>query len=265
MLIKIKKRKTLIVVIPGGPGISNEYLKKWCGELQAKCKMKVILLDLPDNASVQSKKNYKKYNYPRLLKFIKAEIRSAVKVNQYVLIGHSFGAKITLDILSDNFMNKPVFAGFISYPVSYEATNQFNSRIKRIFPAVFKIKTEADFQAYFKKTLFLYFAASPRNDIVKLLTKKTSWVKNCSQTSLSTSFDKRIKAYRTALKHTPSIFIEGARDLRSPDNNFSVLKKYLMDTAKFIKIKNCGHFPMLEQPRLLTEIINKEVLTRYVK
>ena len=235
-----------IVLLPGGPGLSPEHLLPWARSARKNFGARVTVLDYSAFARPS--------NAPRTRRFaeglskLETAIRKFAPRGASILIGHSFGARIALELLKKN-PKISAAAVLVNCPGSFESSREFVRRKRRlVLPET--IDDEQDFRRYWRGVLPLYFHIRPKAGEIKSLSRKTRWMETAWLTTVIQGGPKTLGAST----QRRLLFINGREDARFPASNLATLRK-AFPRASHKSISGCGHFPMMEKPDALTALI----------
>ena len=231
-------RRPVCVVIPGGPGLRADYLLSWARRSARGCRVAALGYDSFAGRGLES-----------ALRRAARGLRRIAPDGAEVLVGHSFGARLALELLR----REPGLARralLVSCPASFESSGKFQ-RLKRGLRLPAAIESEADFRAYWRGVLPLYFHRPPSPREIGALCRGTSWMKSAGLGSMITGAPRKLPR-RTAVRLT---FVNGRRDARFPASNAARLRRLFPD-ARHADIPACGHFPMLEKPARMGSFIS---------
>lgn len=262
----LKPNDTLILALPGGPGISSEYMHEFIQKLGDSLGVNSAVVDLPNHDDSKLDESLRNnITYPEikrsLLIGIKKIIESKVKL---ILLGHSLGAYIALDLSTevDLIVSNVIL---LNMPTRFDQeSQQFKDRVKQLgLENVTSWPTEKDFKDWWIKILPLYFynKVSPNDE--KVLSDKTFWIgnerfqENIPQFKEITSNLLKVSSHS---KQRNFFFVEGDTDIIMPSQNKETIIKFFPN-SKIETVKNSGHFPMLENCSALlvkiTDFINQ--------
>jgi pimeloyl-ACP methyl ester carboxylesterase len=241
------KHNSLIVCIPGGPGISKKYMIPFAKLIAAKTKQQVILVDLPNHD--KSTKFPINIRYIDVIRILRKFIES-LSNNKITLLGHSFGAQIAIDLANKNSLNVHKMI-LINHP----GNKGINLHTKKLIGKNYskKITTEKQFSAYWRSILPYYFYL-PKNAHFKLLKSKTSWIKNSKLQKVQKPWSYYYKNNNN-FNYLHKNFILTSNDLFSWGDEKNLFKK--LGYTNVYMLKNAGHFPMIEKPTDLLKIVRK--------
>lgn len=236
--------RPVAVFLPGGPGLSTEYLKPWGKTLSKTAGIDVALLEYP--RFIGKTLPLPGEMFGSFKNALTTALGQLLRQRKNILIGHSFSCRLLLDLFRTCDIEATA-AILMNCPAGFEASRTFAHRQSELDgPAV--ISTEADFRSFWKALHPLYFDVSPKNDWLKILTRNTYWTD-------SSWLTKVIQGHLVPgrfIRDLPMLFFHGVNDLRLPDANRITLKK-LFPFDRHVTLARCGHFPMLEQPERLTQ------------
>lgn len=245
--------KNLLLAIPGGPVLSGTYLDSFVDDF---CKKEPLLnlagavLDLPNHGNSQITPELLPLSYQNCVDFIEECLNEVLltQKRKTILIGHSLGARLLLDILfKSSYISEQISAAILmSCPNKFESSTRFKNETAQFTSPPRSLE---DFIEYWNTILPLYFSNPAPDKIRRMLTSNLSWEGNSAISAEAPPVP--IKSNHTL---PPMMFIEGSRDIRLPDNNFETLQK-LFPNSFFSKTPNCSHFPMFENAGFTQNLI----------
>lgn len=244
----------LVLVIPGGPGISGKYLDAFTLELSRRLEQSdVAILDLPHHDASRVAGRTENLTYPEVRELmVKAVAELAAQNKSIVLVGHSLGALIAMDLVAHSPIKfeKVVLADI---PTTFDVSKEFSDGLRKAGVAdEVAWPTEQSFSVWWGKIIPLYFKRQPTAEEVALLNSETYWLGNERFTDNAPAFALLAKSFETKGVIERTYYLEGERDLLPPDGNFQTVKAALPG-VKAELIADTGHFPMLEAPELTVE------------
>ncbi len=229
-----------LLFIPGGPWISGEYWDSFIENnfSSIPCE-RIVLMNHEHRYSSQ-----RTPTFDEMLNDLKTQI---VTQNSTVsLIGHSYGAFLILLLLDQLIIDKVDKIILTCMPFSTNRTKAVtdfvNSKEK------INIQNNEDFTRYFNSILNLYFHFTSSAKKNKWITKGSYKEGNENLLINDDLVCKCIENLKIFEKDVSFIFADN--DLIIGDS----WKDCLRDQPKIIK--GSGHFPMLEQPELFSNILN---------
>lgn len=238
----MESERVTIVIIPGGPGLSPAYLRPWARAAAKDLRASIAEVDyrlFSRNIPAPAARRLESALGAAAKRLRKLSLRGRV-----VLVGHSFGARIALELLKRS-PNGAAAAVLLNCPAEFTPSRSYLRRKKKLsLPSA--VDDERSFARYWRAVLPLYFQRAPKPAWIANLARGTSW----SRTSWLDSVIRG--APRKASRGSPPLlFINGSHDARFPPSNAARLRD-LFPAAAHASIKGSGHFPMLENPRALT-------------
>jgi len=235
---EISSRRT-VICLPGGPGISNNYMLPFVKAISQHLKVNCILVEFPNHGARLNFKSY--FNYKDLVNIIHQFVISFPEKTS--LLGHSFGAQLALDVIQKKPKNISSLI-MLNYPLVDRLKSKIDKKIKHI-----DIATELDFRNYWTKILpFYFYKYEPK--FSNVLTKKTTWIRNRHLTTRNNILNK------AALVETDSmekILIHTDKDIFA---GVTESKKFSKKTnSKNYLIEKTGHFPMMENLKMLISLL----------
>lgn len=249
-----------VLLIPGGPGLSNQYLFPFLLEFTKTHPIEIGLLDLPNHDRSHLDKGHPKIDF-RACREIVGEVINEIYMQQNLthMWGHSLGSRLSLELLpiilseakhkSASQLKGMLLSGF---PVEFRSSNEFNAYLGRLDPSSFELQTEESFQEFLRKILPLYFYDQSNRTHDGLFTTTTYWLGNEHFLEGTEPPSGLAKKYRAAQSKVPVMVLKGERDLVLADDNDALIKKYFPEFQSRI-IPKSGHFPNLENSTVFSE------------
>ncbi len=240
---------TLVLAIPGGPGLRGQYLEPFLCKLAEAVGVNVALLDLPNHGRSPVNKNILPLSYSKCFKFLDSAIQEInEKCGGVVLFGQSLGARLAFDLLVDSKVN---FLGAVltGLPYKFESSALLEKKLAGLDLEKFTGGPEDEdvFSRNWRKLLPHYTRAPLPTDVFEQLASGTKWIGNERMLEDVPGLDgvaTRLKKWPLA---APVIIIQGSDDLVVPDGNTEMLKR-MIPAAEFHEIPGAGHFTMSEKP-----------------
>lgn len=232
-----------LVLIPGGPGLPPAYMGHWARAVAKSIGTKVETIDYSVFAGPGV--GHPKKRLRASLRSLAARIRKLAPRGKAVLVGHSFGARIIIELLrlSPRIASAAVL---VNCPADFAPGRNYLRRKRRLrLPPA--INSESDFRHYWRVVLPLYFFVRPKQAWINSLARGTNWIDTAWLNSAVSGAPKAISRPSSP----PLLFINGSGDSRFPSSNARQLRS-IFPTAVHAAIDGSGHFPMMENPRALT-------------
>lgn len=219
---KSKSAKTLIFL--HGWGVNSRY---WFKIIENLKQFNIYLIDLPGFGESQvPPTSYNVDDYKNIVK----EFINKISLKKIVIIGHSFGGRITIKLASENpeYLKKIILvdtAGVVNSSSAKKIVSIFAKLISPIFKPSFmqsvrkKLYSVLGSEYLENEKLSKIFSNVVSEDLVKIL-------KNIS---------------------VPTLIIWGNKDKITP-LIFAYLIKQKIKNSKLLILKNAGHFSFLDQP-----------------
>jgi pimeloyl-ACP methyl ester carboxylesterase len=210
-------------------------------------KMRVICIDLPGHGlSDEPHEVWGVYEYTNLIeKFI-----DALKLKNPVLLGHSFGGRISILLSSRCNVNKVILVDSAGIKprrkLKYHLKVYSFKLFRNILPFIIgKKRGEKIINKWRKKAGSSDYAqASPMMRAI-----------------LSKAVNEDLKAVMPNIK-SPTLLIWGEEDTATPLSDAKIMEKLIPD-AGLVSFKGCGHYSFLDNPfgfkTVLTNFLNKEL------
>lgn len=251
LLHESKKTDRLVLSIPGGPGISGTYMDTYTASLAKHLHATGLTIDLPNHGLSCRSLTCGKFDYDDARKAIIGFIKELQKHHRrIVLVGHSFGALIALDMLQESGLGfeKTIL---VSMPSSFDGNARFtefrstNGLLQENWIA------ESDFQVWWRKLAPFYFHRDASAHQLDQLTKQTYWIGNENFGSGMPTFEELTSKLGARGSEYSILYVEGDHEPILPDDNFQRVIDAI-PKARHLKVENSGHFPMLENLGKLT-------------
>ncbi len=251
-----------IIIIPGGPWISGQYLDKFSTALAGLKNTTTYRAVLPNHeVDFGASPNIKFIDIVKLMAESIKEI-SSQHTHIPILIGHSLGSLI----LSYAIQNYPLnLRGMIliSSPLTLTGWPKFEEKLKqKNISTGTEIEDENSFANWWHKAAPLYFAnnAPLKPETATLLTGQTFMSGSESQPYSTTDLR---HIYRGLYKYVDAnsinlMLIEGDQDPIRPVDNLAELKEIF--TSRVNAIRESGHFPMIEN-----QIATQDLVECFIK
>jgi len=241
-----------IILVPGGPGMDASYLMNLVKLLNVEGN--IWLLDLPGNGNNTSKPADFK-SWPG------AFVKAVGSLNNVILVGHSFGACL---ILSTPGIEQRVKALILLDGAPRNNVDAVN-REKTKFNLPDTVPLLANYQKnpsnksmkeMLLKMVDYYFPASSKDEGKKMLSEVI-----VNRKSVEWSWAHFWPTYAIhAAPNVPTLIVGGSADHVTPLYLFEEDKRFLKNNIKIVEIKEAGHFPWIEQPTCV-----KNVLESFIK
>jgi len=257
-LKRSNRSSNLILALPGGPAISSQYLDKSMAKLGKSLKTNSAVMDLPNNGNTNSYILPNSLTYQDYVDIIcNALIRIKQRCNKLILVGHSLGARLSLDLLSiaPELIHSIIAISFsIEFNPSDKFINKYDSL--RIDPELLNLDSERKYEKFWQKILPLYIHNKISKKDFSLLTSEIRWQGNERVIATAIPFNEAYEKIQKLPDIHPITFLEGRFDIILPDKNKECLEK-VFPKSKIYIIPKSGHFPMLENPKRTLEILTK--------
>lgn len=258
---KIKIQKLDINYIDQGQGKTLVILHGWGGsskswekviEILSKNKYRVICPDLPGFGESDSFK--KPSNINEYIRFI-LEFLKALEVEDFILLGHSFGGGLATKITADN--PRLVQRLILCDAAVVRAKERLSVRQKLAKSTSFVTKIFAKSKFYKEyvqiKLRPLIYKIAGTNDYYKATEVMKETFKKV--------FAEDLRAYLIYIKK-PTLVVWGEKDITTPVEDAYTIKNAI-DGAEISIIKEVAHSPHLKKPeelaRIITEFINRKI------
>ena len=199
-----------------------------------KVNHQVITLDLPGFG--ESSEPSTSWNVSDYSNFV-MDFINELKINELTLMGHSFGGRIIIKLMSTNkkfIVNKIVL--FDSAGIKKESKASFKTKV---FKKISKVIKNENIKNKIKSKIGSpdYKAASPlmREVLVKVV--------NEDLTPLLKNID------------VPTLLIWGENDLDTPYSD-AIKMNELISNSGIVKVENAGHYSFLDNPILVNKVLD---------
>lgn len=239
---------SVILFIPGGPGISIDYIKGLASRLaENRTFQNIEVLDI-EKATIDS------------IRYTHVEecLNSFFKKHQgrkITIIPHSFGCYILSKFLSKNTQLAQYIQHVIFVSARCSDTPNFVSKkikhVGKLTELVWSsIKSELEFKKLWNIALEVYFKKTISKIKINMLLNNTFWCRTYQlQSSVKPSID-----FNCVQDKQKIHYIYGECDPLITKADIKIIKSHI-NTNNIHKLRNCGHFPMLEYPRNFENII----------
>jgi len=258
---KIRVQKLDINYIDKGQGKTLVILHGWGGsskswenvvEILSKNKYRIVCPDLPGFGESDSPK--KPWDLNEYIRFV-LEFLKTIDVEDFILLGHSFGGGLSTKITADNprLVQKLILCD--AAVVRAKERLSFRQRLAKSTSFITKIFSKSDF---YKKNIQiklrpLIYKIAGTNDYYKAseLMKET----------FRKVFAEDLRAYLIYIKK-PTLIVWGEKDITTPIEDAYTIKNAI-DGAELSIIKEVAHSPHIKKPeelaRIITEFINRKI------
>lgn len=246
----------LILAIPGGPGLSGQYLEPFLLALAETTAMNVALLDLPNHGESMLRENGAPLNYRRCVELLHAAVGEiAEATGGLVLFGQSLGARLAFDLLPAGGA-KLTAAVLTGFPYKFENSSAL---AKSLSGVPFEDLTggpddESIFARNWRKVLPFYTPAPLPPEAAEQLAAGTRWRGNERMLEGAPSLEASATRLKGRGPAVPILLIQGGQDLVVPDGNLQQLKRTLPD-AECREVADAGHFVMVEKPSVTVSLV----------
>ncbi|KAA3617185.1 MAG: alpha/beta fold hydrolase [Calditrichaeota bacterium] len=259
----------ILVVVHGGPGLDHSYmLPHW--EILSK-KFTLIFYDQRGTGKTSSKVDSSLISMNQFVEDLEA-LRTGLNLSKINLIGHSWGGLLAMNYAlrySEN-INKIILANSIG--PSYDDLNSFvymrnesfteeDVEIQKTIMAKSGFVTgDREVITSLLQEIFKVYFDEPSNLQKLNLTISKNTAKNIFK--INGLMLKELVAYNIQNKlqnlKIPSLVIHGENDLITLESSKKILQSLV--NARLEIIKNCGHFPAIEQPEQFSKIVSTFLL-----
>lgn len=248
----LNSEESLVVCVPGGPGITGRYMDDMAAAIASDCGLNVLVLDLPNH---DSSKRFRGPTLPMeyieaqeiLLKFFD-EIRG--KYSTMMLLGHSLGGVIALDLLANGVCANGVV--LISVPYTFSTKDEFRSLLERLNGGSKDWHNEEEFVKWWSRILPGYFYSQPSADAARILTSKTFHMPNKQFLKGLPTAEESLRS--VSISEGKCLYVEGEKEWILPPRNLEDMCGALKQ-RDLKKVKGAGHFIMLEKKDDLLALI----------
>ena len=157
------------------------------------------------------------------------------KLNNYILVGHSWGGTLSLEYIKRNLTPKPKALVLISSPISHQCNKAFDQHMENL-----GLKNPTPYDIFLSKKEKEHIES--RTNLEEILSSLNLDTFNKIDKSYLQNFDSQNILKEARL---PVLIIFGSEDHRLPSE---YQKKYieLNPHLKICEIQQAGHFPFLE-------------------
>lgn len=224
-----------LIFIPGGPWISGVYWDKYIDTLGHPYSFRYTLINHEHRYSDSSPSLHDLVL--DLENFILSKMENS---RPTALVGHSYGAWLML-MLNDELKKLIDTNIFVSLPITLQNSVLIN-RIQSMNPP--KIHDNDSFLKYFSTIISFYFYETNNHRNISSLLGESYMVGNESLIINDLKIDELLTV-------TKGAFIYGKQDNIVNEASLKIVGAQL--------INECGHFPMLENPVIFTQLLKESV------
>lgn len=248
---------SLVLTVPGGPGLGSRYLDPFLEELSRKTGLNVGLLDLPNHGDSVVSASKLPLSYEECLKLVsKAIVEIGAQTGGLFLFGQSFGARLVFDFLAASAqpIKGAIFAGF---PYVFRNSSALTQKLENVeLEAEDVIDLEEAFARNWRKILPHYLPRPLSPEVFQALASGTKWIGNEKMLEDAPAIESVAKCLSAKHALPRLVVFQGEFDEVVPDKNLAALMS-LLPAAHFHKITGAGHFPMVEEmPKTLDAFSN---------
>jgi len=233
------KIKYKIVLIPGGPGLSSDYLFPLMAVLTKKFTASILKIEKFNKSAFRDSETF--------LAHVESHLN---KENvSYVLIGHSYGCEIALNLFNRKKLN---IAGIILINwIPFGHSERFQKKCDLLIgKAKTHQRTEKGFREYFCKILVLYFYNKKNiSRYANLVTSRSYYLKARKIAQRLFAHVHSDMSICTSRIYT----IVAKEDMLLCSEDIRWMKKVFLERC--LVIRNAGHFLILERPKFITKKI----------
>ena len=257
---------TTIIVLHGGPGLDQSYLLPQMTELAKN--YRVIFYDQRGSGkSNPTTIDSKNINMPRFIQDLEA-VRRSLQLKKIILLGHSWGGLLAMHYAIQYPKNVSALILMNSAPATsngfHAFEQEFGKRSKPITKELTTLQSSKKFKQFdpittslFYRKVFSTYVADPRtiNGLTLTFTPTTARQSAQIEMLFSSYFNDYDLRPMLQILTMPTLIITGDSD---PIPMWA--EKEISDSIKnsqFVVIKHSGHFPYIEQPKILFSQIDK--------
>lgn len=259
LLRPLNPNESLILAIPGGPGLSSRYLDPFMRSLSERTGLNVATLDLPNHGDSKITSHGDPLSYAQCLSFIKQTVEEMQKQSKALLIfGQSFGARLAFDLLAD-LEKAPAVTLLTGFPYVFQISSGLISRLNDLplqseeGPDAEKIHAEN-----WKKILPVYAVKPLSQEVFDALATREEVPNGHSMLQGAPPVENVSEKIR---EPNSILIIQAEQDPVVPDENWIMLRN-LLPHATFFPLEDVGHFPSAENPGAVLEAFSNFVRGR---
>jgi pimeloyl-ACP methyl ester carboxylesterase len=246
-LRKPSSYEPLVMAIPGGPGLSGQYLDHFLIQLSEYMNINVGIFDLPNHGESVLTLTKLPLSYQDCHDLVIQTLKEIANLSDKIIIfGQSFGARLAFDALTS--LKEQLAGAFLTgFPYEFQMSKKMQDKIN-LFPM--DSKDDLGLEEYFAKSwinMLPHCTYHPLpSDIFNALISdlKLSGNEHILDDVPSIEVSAAILSQQLAL---PKIgILQGCSDGVVPDDNILKLKS-IVPYAQYYEIEKCGHFPMVEK------------------
>lgn len=257
-----------IIVLHGGPGLSQDYLLPQMLELAKD--HEVIFYD--QRGSGQSLTTELNHDYINIDKFTEdlEQLRTELDLNNIILLGHSWGAFLAMSYAIKHPHSVSQMILLNPAPVNQKGQSDFIETVsKKLKPINKELSPLFNYHEFenldhhtitklYKKLFTVYFADAKHAGLLNLAMSKNAALSGFLVNELlEPEINEQLVHFIPRLKqlNIPTLIVHGNKDViprETAQEIHSAIKK-----STIIYLNNCGHFPYLESPVELFAAIRK--------
>ncbi len=268
---KIEGKGEPLVLIAGGPGFSHSYLQPWFSVLSDS--YRVVYFDAFGRGKSDRAKSSKEYTFDRDVEDIEG-LRQALDLEKINVFGHSYGGMVAqaYAIKYPNSVKRLILANTLFNAEMWQAMNDYcNYIIRNQYPETwekiqkFRVQGLHSYdkesqEAYFSIPVgLLYLYDASNTDKVKgELNPDVYYSIAGDDADFLVGGDITKLDFRTQLKtlKMPILILAGRFDMVVFPRFTIQFKKYAPQ-AEFVMFEKSGHFPFIEDPTMMFEVLRK--------
>lgn len=246
-----------LLVIHGGPGLSMDYLLPWLSKLAEN--RKVIFYDQRGCGKSNSKINEQVINIDTYLKDIES-IKDAYQIKKMDILGHSWGGFLAMRYALKDPQSIQSLLLVSSMPANSEGINGFlegfYTRMKPYDAEFQEIINSKEFkegsptisEKYYGLIFKTYLYDRSKIDLLNLKLGSKEFVDGIKINNMLTKIFFTPYNLLDSLKKLKvrALVIIGENDIVPVQNAQNIADA--LENSKFLLLKQCGHFPYIEQP-----------------
>jgi proline iminopeptidase len=268
---KIEGKGEPLLLIAGGPGSSHSYFQPWFSAMSDS--YRVVYFDAFGRGKSDRAKSPAEYTFQRDVEDIEG-LRQALNLGKINLLGHSYGGLVAeaYALRYPDSVNKLILANTLFSGEMWQANNDnCNNEVKNQYPEIWEqlqelraqgvhssAKVHQDLYAKVPLGLFYFYDGSNADKLPLEINPDVYYAIAGDDCDFLIGGDIANLDFRTQLKNLkmPTLILAGRFD-RVSLPRFSVQFKRYAPQAEFVMFEKSGHFPFIEDPAKMFEVLRR--------
>lgn len=268
---EIEGKGEALLLIAGGPGTSHRYFQPYFSVLADS--YRIIYFDAFGRGKSDHAKSPKEYTFERDVEDVEG-IRKALNLDKINVLGHSYGGMVAqaYALKYANSVKRLILANTLFSAEMWQASNDYlNYEIRNQYPEIWEKIQELRAQGFHSNVkehqevydkvpvgLMYFYDASNADKLTREFNQDVYYSIAGDDADFFTGGDITKLDFRTELKNLkmPVLILAGRFD-RVAFPRFSIQFKQYAPQAEFIMFEKAGHFPFIEDPNMMFEVLRK--------